>query len=86
VIALVTECDENGNAVLSLRNKFRAGDEVELVGPDLRPFTLTVPVMTDMDGNPLDEPKTPQMLFRMKLPCQVPAYTLVRHAVELSAK
>ena len=86
VIALVTDCDAEGNATLSLRNKFRAGDTVELVGPDLRPMSVTVPMMEDMEGNPLEEPRTPQMLFRMKLPCQVPAYTLVRHAVELSAK
>lgn len=86
VIALVTDCDAEGNATLSLRNKFRAGDTVELVGPDLRPMSITVPMMEDMEGNPLEEPRTPQMLFRMKLPCQVPAYTLVRHAVDLSAK
>ena len=86
VIALVTNCDAEGNATLSLRNKFRAGDTVELVGPDLRPMSITVPMMEDMEGNPLEEPRTPQMLFRMKLPCQVPAYTLVRHAVDLSAK
>ena len=86
VVALVTECDENGNATLSLRNKFRAGDTVEFVGPNLRPMSVTVPMMEDMDGNPLEEPRTPQMNFRMKLPCQVPAYTLVRHAVDLSAK
>ena len=86
VIALVTECDPEGNAVLSLRNKFRAGDTVELVGPDLRPFAMTVQAMTDEEGNALDEPRTPQMRFRMKLPQAVPPYTLVRHAVELSAK
>ena len=86
VVALVMDCDADGNATLSLRNKFRAGDVVELVGPNLRPMSVIVPMMEDMDGNPLEEPRTPQMNFRMKLPCQVPAYTLVRHAVELSAK
>ena len=86
VVSLVTECDEAGNAVLSLRNKFRTGDTVELVGPDLRPFSMTVPDMTDGEGNSLEEPRTPQMTFRMKLPRQVPPFTLVRHAVELSAK
>ena len=86
VVALVTECDEAGNARLSLRNKFRTGDTVELVGPDLRPFSMTVPDMTDSEDQPLEEPRTPQMTFRMKLPRQVPPFTLVRHAVELSAK
>ena len=86
VVALVTECDAEGNATLSLRNKFRAGDTVELVGPDTAPFSMVVPPMADAEGAPLEEPRTPQMVFRMKLPRSVPAYTLVRHAVELSAK
>ena len=86
VVALVTDCDAEGNAALSLRNKFRAGDIVELVGPNLRPFAMTVPEMTDGEGAPLEEPRTPQMTFHMKLPRAVPPYTLVRHAVELSAK
>lgn len=86
VVALVTECDGDGNATLSLRNKFRTGDQVELVGPDLRPFAMTVPGMTGETGEPLEEPRTPQMIFHMKLPQAVPPFTLVRHAVELSAK
>ena len=86
VVALVTDCDVEGNATLSLRNKFRVGDTVELVGPDTAPFSMVVPPMVDAEGAPLEEPRTPQMVFRMKLPRSVPAYTLVRHAVELSAK
>lgn len=86
VVALVTECDAEGQATLSLRNKFHTGDTVELVGPGVRPFSITVPVMADSEGQPLEEPRTPQMIFHMKLPQAVPPYTLVRHAVELSAK
>ena len=86
VCAIVTECDENGLATLSLRNKFAAGDLLEVVGPDLRPFELTVPMMTDMEGNPLEQPRTPQMLFRMQLPKAVPPMSILRHSVELSAK
>ena len=86
VVALVTDCDADGNATLSLRNKFRTGDTVELVGPDSRPFSMVVPEMQNEDGETIDEPRTPQMTFRMKLPRPVPPYTVVRHAVELSAK
>ena len=86
VVALVTDCDEDGNATLSLRNKFRTGDVVELVGPDLRPFSMTAPQMTDAEGQLLEEPRTPQMTFHMKLPRPVPPFTVVRHAVELSGK
>ena len=86
ICAVVTACDGDGNAMLSLRNKFRAGDEIEIVGPDTKPFTLTAPMMEAEDGTPLDEPRTPQMVFRMKLPRAVPPMSFVRHGVELSAK
>ena len=86
ICAKVESCDESGLALCSLNNKFRVGDELEAVGPDLRPFAFTVPEMKDADGNPLDEPKTPQMKFYLQLPKPVPAFTLLRHSVDLSAK
>ena len=86
ICAVVTDCDAEGNATLSLRNKFSAGDTVEIVGPDVKPFSITVPMMTDIDGVSISEPKTPQMVFHMKLPRAVPPMSFVRHAVELSAK
>ena len=71
---------------MSLRNKFRTGDTVELVGPDVRPFSMTVPEMADAGGLPLFEPRTPQSVFHMKLPRQAPPWTIVRRAKDLSAK
>ena len=84
VCAIVTDCDPQGNATLSLRNKFAAGETLEVVGPDFRPLAFTAPVMRNMDGSALEEPRNPQMLFRMQLPCQVPSFSIVRHAVELT--
>ena len=86
ICAVVTGCTPEGLATLSLRNKFRTGDTVEVVGPDTRPFSLTVPEMTDADGLPLFEPKTPQMTFTMPLPRPVPPMSFIRHAVDLSGK
>ena len=86
IVARVDDCDENGLATCSLNNKFRAGDELEIVGPDLRPFPVTAPMMADMEGNPLEEPRTPQMKFTMQLPRQVPALSMIRRSVDLSAK
>ena len=86
VCAIVESCDENGLAVCSLRNKFRTGDTLEVVGPDTRPFAFTVPVMNDADGNALEEPRTPQMMFTVQLPKAVPPYSILRHSVDLSAK
>ncbi|MEG1682974.1 MAG: U32 family peptidase [Oscillospiraceae bacterium] len=85
VCALIEDCDESGRATLSLRNKFAAGDTIDVVGPDCKPFSFVAPMMEDEEGNPLTEPRNPQMRFRMQLPRPVPALSLVRHAVELSA-
>ena len=86
IVAKVESCNENGLAVCSLNNKFRAGDELEVVGPDLRPFTITAGNMADLEGNALEEPKTPQMKFTMQLPKAVPALSMIRRSVDLSAK
>ena len=86
IVAKVESCDENGLALCSLNNKFRQGDTLEVVGPDLRPFTVTAEGLTDIDENPLDEPRTPQMKFYIQIPKQVPAFSMIRRSVDLSAK
>ena len=86
IVARVESCDENGVATCSLNNKFMVGDELEVVGPDLRPFTVTAADIRDADGNTLEEPRHPQMKFTMQLPRQVPALSMIRRAVDLSAK
>ena len=78
------DCDENGLATLSLRNKFKEGDEVEIVGPDCKPVTFIAPFMADEEGGTLEEPRHPEMRFWMQLPKQVPPLSILRHAVALS--
>jgi putative protease len=83
IVAKVVECDEEGNALLSLNNKFSAGDELELVGPDVRPQRLVVGELVDAEtGEKLDQVRKPQMKFKMKLPCQVPPLSLLRRQAE----
>ena len=86
VCAIVEECDANGVALCSLRNKFAQGDTLEAVGPDMRPFPVVAGNMTDLENNPVNEPKTPQMRFYLPLGKQVPPLTILRHTVDLSAK
>ena len=78
VCALVESCQSDGTAVLSLRNKFAVGEELELVGPDVRPERFTVSAMTDGNGLPLTEARKPQMKLIMKLPRAVPPLSLLR--------
>ena len=86
IVAIVESCDAHGKALCSLRNKFRSGDALECVGPDLRPFSLAAENITDVDGNPIEEPKTPQMPFYMQLPRPVPPLSILRRSVDLSAR
>ncbi len=86
ICAKVESCDEKGLALCSLNNKFAAGAQLELVGPDTRPFSFTAPIMTDLEGNPLEEPRTPEMKFYIQLPYPVPAHSMIRRSVDLSAK
>ena len=84
IVAKVQSCDGEGNAVLTLNNKFAVGDALELVGPDVRPQVLTVAALWDGEGVPLEEVRHPQMVFRMKLPCPVPPLSLRRRKADLS--
>ena len=84
VVAVVESCDETGLAVVSLRNKFAAGDEIELVGPQVKPISFRAPMMRDLEGVPLEQPRHPQMKFRMQLPCHAPRHSFLRACRENS--
>ena len=86
IVARVESCDETGLALCSLNNKFPEGSELEVVGPDLRPFPIVAEGMTDSEGTPISEPRTPQMKFYIRLPRQVPPLSMLRRSVDLSAK
>ena len=84
IAAKVQSCGEDGEAVLTLNNKFAVGDQLELVGPDVRPQALIVDALWDGDGLPLEEVRHPQMVFRMRLPRSVPPLSLLRRKADLS--
>ena len=86
VCAIVESCDENGLALCSLRNKFNAQEEIEVVGPDTKPFPIVPEKMEDLEGNALEEPRKPEMQFYLQLPKAVPPLSVIRKKVELSAK
>lgn len=81
VAAVVVECDAHGFARLSLRNKFKAGDTLELLGPGIASVPFEVPVMLDAAGQALHEPRNPQMEFFMQLPRTVAPLSMLRMAL-----
>ena len=81
VMAVVEACASGGEALCSLRNKFSVGDELELVGPDVRPVPFFVGEMSDGEGVPLTEARKPEMKIRLTLPCVAPPLSLLRKRV-----
>ncbi len=78
VVGVVTSCAPDGAALCELRNKFAEGDELELVGPGVRPVSFRAEGLTDGDGLPILEARKPQMPFRLRLPVQAPPLSLLR--------
>ena len=84
IVAKVLSCDGEGNALLSLNNKFARGDLLELVGPDVRPVSFSAEDLRNEEDQPLDEVRRPQMRFRLKLPRPVPPLSLLRRQADLT--
>ena len=84
IVAKVRSCTPDGRAVLTLNNKFSVGDQLELVGPGLRPRPVTVKALWDEDGQSLDQVRKPQMVFQLDLPCQAPPLSLLRRQADLT--
>ena len=84
IVAKVRYCTPDGRAVLTLNNQFSEGDQLELVGPGLRPCPVTVKALWDEDGQSLDQVRKPQMVFQLDLPCQAPPLSLLRRQADLT--
>ena len=84
VVAVVESCDEEGNAVLTQRNRFFKGDILELMNPKTIPVLFTAERITDSDGNEIIDTRHPMMRFCMKLPVSVPKFTIVRKPRSIS--
>ena len=78
VVAMVERCDGDGNAVLTQRNRFFPGDELELLMPGKAPLSFTAGAMTDADGQPVESARHPKMELRTHLPAAAPRYSFLR--------
>ncbi|MCF0136776.1 MAG: U32 family peptidase [Oscillospiraceae bacterium] len=68
VCAVVEECDGEGNALLTQRNRFCVGDTVELMTNDAEPEVFTVTELVNEEGENITAVPHAMMRFRMKLP------------------
>ncbi len=78
VMAVVEFCDSGGRAVLTQRNRFFPGDELELLMPGRAPVAFTAGEMRDASGAPVEAASHPKMELRLTLPCQAPPLSILR--------
>ena len=78
VVAVVERCDENGGAVLTQRNKFAKGEELELLTPVLEPLRFTVGALYDAEGEEIPDARHPMMEVRTTLPVNAPRLSILR--------
>lgn len=71
IVAVVESCDDEGNAILTQRNKFVSGEVLQLVSPDFEPITFT--------GENVPEDTAHAMAkFSLKLPRKCKKLSIVR--------
>ena len=78
VVAVVEDCDGQGNALLTQRNKIFRGDALELLLPGERPLPFTAERILGEEGEELEDTRRAMMPFRLKLPMQAPRGAIVR--------
>ena len=78
VAAIVESCDEDGCAVLTQRNKFLRGDELELVTPNGLPVKFIAEHIYNAEGEEIEDTRHAMMELHIKLPVQAPRLSIVR--------
>lgn len=78
VAAYVEECDAEGNALLTQRNKVSAGDTLSLMMPGKKPVLFTAGGMKTEEGEAIEATPHPMMRFTMPLPEQAPRFSVIR--------
>lgn len=78
VMAVVESCGSDGMALLTQRNKFARGDELELLLPDREPIRFVAEKLYDPEGAQIEDTRRAMMPFRMRLPVCAPPLCIVR--------
>jgi len=81
VSAVVDHCDDNGNAVMTQKNRFCTGDELELLCPDGSVTTIIMGEMKNEEGEVITAAPHPNMTVLTKLPFKARKYSILRKKV-----
>ncbi|MDR0286163.1 MAG: U32 family peptidase [Clostridiales bacterium] len=78
-VGIVLQCDSNGNAVVEQRNKFEAGQVVEVVTPGPSPaFSFTLVEMKNENGILIESAPHANMIVHMNIGRYVPQGSIIR--------
>lgn len=77
IVAVVEKC-ENGTVYCTQRNRFFAGDTVELLAPSQKPVTLTLDTLYDENGEQIQTANHAMMKFSFKSDLTFPTGTVIR--------
>ncbi|MDE6426162.1 MAG: U32 family peptidase [Ruminococcus sp.] len=81
VVAVVEKC-ENGTVYCTQRNRFFAGDTVELLAPSTKPVVLKLDVLYGENGAEIQTANHAMMKFSFKSDLIFPTGTVIRKATE----
>ena len=78
VCAIVESCDENGNAVISQRNKFSIGDTLDLLTNFNEPVRFIVDKITNEHGEEIESAPHSMQTLHIKLPIKCDRLSILR--------
>ena len=64
------------------KNKFSKGDKIELLLPGKRAYVMIADQIFDSKGNEIENTPHPMMKFKLKIPFEVPEYSILRYALK----
>lgn len=78
-IAYVLEYDEqDGTALLEVRNHFAAHSEVEIFGPTITTTSFVIGDLYDKEGEKVEVANKPMQILKTKLPVKAQAHAMIR--------
>lgn len=78
-VTAMPETVHGSRAVFKLKNRFYAGEKLELVQPNAAPYRFIAQDIQDLEGRPLVECRHPEMQFVMNFPFSVSPFSILRH-------
>ncbi|MBQ7143563.1 MAG: U32 family peptidase [Oscillospiraceae bacterium] len=78
IVAVVEDCDADGSATLTERNRFSVGEPLELLNRNGKPIPFTPNELFDGEGAPIETARHPMMKLKMRLPAKAERLSIVR--------